>query len=151
MHGHGVSLLNIIYAFRTPTTDSIHVPFPNNKCLGALCSKMAISAPTLLALLVLVAALIYQFIIHPIFLSPLSKIPSAHFTTPFSSLWILYIRYTNVENATLLRLHRAKGPILRLGPNEISVNCYEEGLKTIYGGNFDKTEFYPRRFANYGG
>ena len=112
---------------------------------------MSISSPLLLALPILGLALIYKFLIYPTFLSPLSRIPSAHPTAPFSPLWSLYIRFTNVENATLLRLHRAKGPIIRLGPNEISVNCYEEGLKTVYGGNFDKTEFYPNRFANYGG
>lgn len=111
---------------------------------------MSISLPTIIALALLFLLAVYKFIVYPLLLSPLSVIPSAHPIAPFSSLWILYIRYSNTENATLLRCHKAKGPIIRLGPNELSVNCVEEGLKTIYGTNFDKPDFYTKRFANYG-
>jgi hypothetical protein len=93
----------------------------------------------------------YKLLIEPLLVSPLSKIPSAHPSAHISPFWIYYVRYTNTENRTLYELHRTKGPILRLAPNELSINCYEQGLKTVYTGGFEKTEFYPRRFHNYNG
>lgn len=110
---------------------------------------MTLSIPAWAALIAVLAA-VYKFLIHPAFLSPLSKIPAAHSTSHLSPLWIYYIRWANIENVTLYELHKLKGPILRLAPNELSVNCYEGGLKTIYNGNFEKTQFYARRFTNYG-
>ncbi|KAF2162134.1 hypothetical protein M409DRAFT_69345 [Zasmidium cellare ATCC 36951] len=107
--------------------------------------------PTIyLVSLILPFILLYQYILLPLFLSPLSKIPAANPLSPITNLWILYIRWRNIENQTLLRLHQKLGPIVRLAPNELSVNCYEGGLKTIYGGGFAKDEFYVRRFVNYG-
>ncbi|KAI9741288.1 MAG: hypothetical protein M1834_003005 [Cirrosporium novae-zelandiae] len=93
---------------------------------------------------------LYRFLVYPIFLSPLSKIPTAHPTSAISPLWILSLRYGNLENQTLHRLHTEKGPILRIGPNELSVNCVDEGIRTIYGGGFEKHDFYVRLFKNYG-
>ena len=101
-------------------------------------------------IILLTASALYRYLVFPIFLSRLSKIPAAHPICHVTSLWLYYIRWADIENRTIQRLHEEKGPILRLGPNELSVNCYEEGIKTIYGGGFEKTEFYPRRFANYG-
>ncbi|GME41795.1 Cytochrome P450 [Neofusicoccum parvum] len=95
-------------------------------------------------------ATIYRYIVYPAFLSPLAKIPAAHFSAHFSSLWLKYIRYHNIENRTVQALHEKHGPIVRLGPNELSINCYDEGLKTVYGGGFPKTTWYPLQFAFYG-
>lgn len=93
---------------------------------------------------------LWHFIAVPAFLSPLAKIPAANPLAHVPNLWILYIRWRNTENQTILELHQKLGPIVRLAPNELSVNCYEGGLKTIYGGGFAKDEFYVRRFMNYG-
>jgi hypothetical protein len=109
------------------------------------------SFATYICYVLLAASAIYRLFIFPIFISRLSKIPTAHPLCGITSLWIYYIRWADIENQTIQRLHVQKGPILRIGPNELSVNCYEEGIKTIYGGGFEKTEFYPRRFANYDG
>lgn len=100
----------------------------------------------IVAALAVGAALVYKFLIYPSFLSPLSKIPAANFTAHFCPLWLEYIRLTGQENKTVYRLHDRLGPIVRMGPNELSVNC-PEGLKTIYGGGFTKHEFYIRRFT----
>ncbi|KAJ9615323.1 hypothetical protein H2200_001398 [Cladophialophora chaetospira] len=97
----------------------------------------------------LLVNLVFKFIVQPAFLSPLAKIPAGHWSAHFSPLWILYIRWTNQENATILRLHQEKGKILRLGPSELSVNDYAEGLKKIYMGGFPKNNFYAHRFTNY--
>ncbi len=111
---------------------------------------MALSLLPVIAVATVIVA-VYKLLVFPIFLSPLSKIPSAHPSSHVSSLWIYYIRWAKVTNKTLYELHKAKGPILRLAPNELSVNCYEEGLKTIYTGGFEKPEWYGNRFHSYNG
>lgn len=80
---------------------------------------------------VLVVLAVYKVFLYPVFLSSLAKIPAANFSARFSPLWINYIRWANLENNTLYQLHQRLGPIVRLGPNELSVDCYEGGLKTI--------------------
>lgn len=37
-----------------------------------------------------------------------------------------------------------------MGENELSVNCVENGLKTIYAGGWEKHAWYPQRFSSYG-
>jgi hypothetical protein len=97
----------------------------------------------------LIVTLIYKFVIYPAFISPLQQIPSAHWSAPFSSTWILWIRYTNRENREVHAAHLENGPVVRLGPNEISVNTVDGGLRTIYGGGFEKGDWYSI-FDNYG-
>lgn len=106
--------------------------------------------PTLATVLVVSFAL-YKYIVYPAFLTPLARIPNAHPLAPTSSLWILWIRHQFKENATLFAAHKKHGPVVRLGPNEVSVNCVDGGIKTIYAGNFDKHQFYPNLFSNYKG
>lgn len=93
---------------------------------------------------------IYRFIIFPVFLSPLSKVPNAHWSAPFSPLWILYHRLMQNDTPTVHEAHRSLGPIIRLAPNELSVNCVEGGIRTIYGGGYDKGDWYSNVFSNYG-
>ena len=110
---------------------------------------MTLNVPILAAAGAL-ALCVYKVLIYPLFLSPLSKIPSAHWSSHICPLWIYYIRHQQIENQTIHELHKKKGPIVRTAPNELSVNCYEGGLKTIYTGGFHKTDYYHHRFANYG-
>ena len=108
--------------------------------------------PQLLAF-TLVLYLTYSFFVFPLFISPLRHIPRAHWTVPFpyvGSLWILYQRFRSRNNAATFEAHEKLGPVVRLGDNEISVNCYEGGLRTIYAGGWEKHEWYPRQFANFG-
>lgn len=93
-------------------------------------SKM-IPSPLLLS--IPLAILIYQYIIYPIFRSPLSKIPAIHPTAPLSPAYILRIRRRGVENVTVNAAHERLGPLVRLGPNEISVNCVNGGIRTVRG------------------
>ena len=54
------------------------------------------------------------------------------------------------NNQVTHRAHQACGPIVRLGPNELSINCVDEGIRTIYAGGFEKHPWYPNQFGNFG-
>ncbi|KAK6211106.1 cytochrome P450 [Colletotrichum tabaci] len=92
--------------------------------------------------------LLYQFILYPLFLSPLSKLAAPHWSCHISPLWILYTRKTNCQNGTLHQAHLRLGPVVRIAPNELSVDGYD-ALKTVYQGGFEKDEWYSI-FDNYG-
>lgn len=95
----------------------------------------------------------YAFLIYPILLCPLRKVPRAHWSVPipyFGSLWILYHRFRHQNNAVTYSVHSRLGPVVRLGDNEISVNCYDGGIRTVYTGGWEKHEWYPRQFTNFG-
>lgn len=88
----------------------------------------------MLALIAFGAAIlvaVYRYVILPVFVSPLSKIPAAHPTSSLSPAWILWTRWRGRENATVLAAHERLGPLVRLGPNEISVNCVNGGIRTV--------------------
>lgn len=96
---------------------------------------------SLVAFLILVALGFYQFILYPAFLSPLAKIPNAHPTAPYSAAWILWKRYRWKNNRTVHAAHQKYGPLVRLAPNELSVNCVDGGIRTIYAGGFEKHDW----------
>lgn len=97
----------------------------------------------------LLALATYRYLLHPILISPLRKIPPAHWSAPISPLWILYTRRRRNENTTIHALHQQLGPLVRLGPSEVSVNCVDGGIRTVYGGGFEKGAWYAV-FNNYG-
>jgi hypothetical protein len=74
------------------------------------------------AVLVLASSVIgliaYAYHIHG-----LVRAPCAHPTSSFNPLWILWKRYQGSEQeiAVLTAAHHRHGPIVRLGPHEISV------------------------------
>ncbi|KAI1866883.1 uncharacterized protein JN550_007430 [Neoarthrinium moseri] len=110
-----------------------------------------LDAPTLAAtgFLILFVGAVYRYILHPAALSSLSKIPSAHWSCSVSPIWILWVRFQNRENRTLHEAHRRHGPVVRVAPNEVSVNNMD-AVKTVYvQGAFDKHEWYSV-FHNYG-
>lgn len=92
--------------------------------------------------------LTYRFLIYPAFLSPLSALPNAHWSSSISPLWILHKRYAHRENGALVAAHKRHGPYVRVAPNEVSVDDVE-GIKQIYMGGFDKPDWYAV-FDNYG-
>lgn len=112
--------------------------------LGVMIAFSLIAGP------IAVLYLLYKYIVFPVFLSPLSKIPSAHFTSSFSALWILFIRHSEQENCAIHAAHVKYGNIVRLGPNEVSIACVDEGIRSVYSGGFEKWRWYPVQFANYG-
>lgn len=98
-----------------------------------------------------VSYLLYKYIIYPTYLSPLAKIPAAHWSARISPAWILYIRWSWQENRTIHAAHGKHGSVVRLGPNELSVNCVDDGIRSIYAGGYEKHQWYPNLFKNYDG
>ncbi|KAK5680887.1 hypothetical protein LTS10_006645 [Elasticomyces elasticus] len=92
--------------------------------------------------------LIYKLVITPAFSSPLSKLPPAHWTSHLSARWFDRQCATAGELKTLYATHQRLGPIVRLGPNEVSV-VSEEGLKKVYTAGLDKSNWYDS-FRVYG-
>jgi hypothetical protein len=101
-----------------------------------------------LGLAALLSLVLYRFIIYPTFISPLARVPNAHWTTPISPLWILWTRIRCRENEVVHAAHLKHGSVIRLGPNELSINDIG-GLRTVYAGGFEKGEWYSI-FDNYG-
>lgn len=104
----------------------------------------------IISLSIIIFSLIYKTILYPVFISPLSKVPNANPIASFSPLWILWKRYKKQENQAILAAHEEHGPLVRLGPYELSVNCVDEGLRTIYPGGFEKSTWYFDQFLCYG-
>jgi cytochrome P450 len=103
----------------------------------------------LVSSVVLLVVLLYKHIIYPGFISPFSQVPNAHFSAPFTSIWIRWKRPKG-SNAmeTLLAAHKRHGPIVRLSPKELSVASLD-GLRQVYTGGFQKAKMYAE-FTNYG-
>ncbi|KAI3317718.1 cytochrome P450 [Xylariaceae sp. AK1471] len=99
-------------------------------------------------LLLLILWSLYRYVLYPAIFSPLAKIPTPHWTCSISNGWILYARFDSRENRTLQVAHQRCGPIVRVGPHELSVNSIE-AVKTIYQGGFDKHSWYSV-FDNFG-
>lgn len=99
-------------------------------------------------LLLLLPLIVYRYAVFPALVSPLSKIPNAHWSSAVSPVWILYVRFRRRENRVLRTAHNRIGPVVRVGPYELSLDDMA-GLRTVYQGGFDKTEWYSV-FDNYG-
>ncbi|PKY02461.1 cytochrome P450 [Aspergillus campestris IBT 28561] len=100
-------------------------------------------------LLAILGALIYRFLVYPLFVSPLSKIPAAHWSCRFCSIWIYWMRWTNQENRAVYDKHMKLGAAVLLGPNLLGINSFDDGVKKIYQGGFPKPPFYFNGFAIY--
>lgn len=103
----------------------------------------------LLSLVVSLAVLVYNKVVYQTLISPLSRIPEAHWSSSVNPGWIMWIRKNGLENRVLLECHRKLGPIVRTSHNEISI-CRIEDVRTVYGGNFEKETWLARSFDNYG-
>ncbi|CAK7221812.1 hypothetical protein SCUCBS95973_004626 [Sporothrix curviconia] len=110
-------------------------------------SSSSFSASLLpVTLLSLAGFAIYRLLVYPLFISPLAKIPSAHWSSAISPLWILYVRFKQNETETLAGVHEALGPVVRVGPNDVSVN--DIGFAKTIHTSFNRTKYYSI-FVNY--
>ncbi|EMT67283.1 cytochrome P450 [Fusarium oxysporum II5] len=108
-----------------------------------------------MAILPIVAAVVavVLFIKH-IFLDPLILSPLRHVPGPKSfaaTKWRLaYEDWKGTRTRTIFKLHQQYGPVVRIGPHEVSFNSLS-ALRTIYGpgSRYGRTTFY-RMFDVYG-
>ena len=113
-------------------------------------SKAAAGHFVLIPIIIIFFALFcFRFIIYPSLFSPLAKIPNAHWSSPYSSWWILWRRYREQELASVKEAHHRFGSIIRLGPTDISISSYEDGIRAVYGGGFEKPAYFDF-FSHYG-
>ena len=96
-----------------------------------------------------VGYLLYRFIIHPAFLSPLSKLPAAHPTSHFTSAWLVWKKRQGLEARSISAAHQRCGTVVRMAPNEVSVTSHD-GLRKVYYGTFSRTKWILA-FLNYNG
>ncbi|KAK4670011.1 uncharacterized protein QC763_207920 [Podospora pseudopauciseta] len=83
--------------------------------------------------------------------SGLRQIPGP-FLASFSNLWKLRATWNQNMHRENVRVHEDYGPIVRIGPNHVSVSD-AESMQTIYGVKnvFPKSGFYPLAEAVYKG
>jgi hypothetical protein len=85
---------------------------------------------------------ILAYIVYQRFLSPLSSIPGP-FSAKLNNLWITYHSWKGDTHRTMIALHHRHGPLVRTGPNEVSVSDLS-AIKKIYGAGtkFRKSDWY---------
>ncbi|XWW96078.1 hypothetical protein V2A60_004048 [Cordyceps javanica] len=91
---------------------------------------------------------VYSYLLWPAFFSPLATIPTAHWSCPFSRLWILSAKWHGIEESTLLRSHSRFGNVVRVAPNTVSIAGLD-GIRVVYQGAFTKPLLYSA-FNHYG-
>jgi len=82
--------------------------------------------------------------------APLWRLPGPWYTL-LTDVFLMYEEFTGQRRVYVHELHRSFGPVVRLGPNEVSFTSLE-ALREIYqsgGSGYDKTEFYDL-FRQYG-
>ena len=117
---------------------------------------LALNLDNFFVLASLLCLLLLLHVVQSYLRNPLRKIPAAHPLSHFASLWIYSIRWREIENQALKTAHDKFGPIVCLGPQEISINCIQGGLREVYAGGFDKVSCkdgynWYSFFANFDG
>lgn len=75
--------------------------------------------------------------------SPVSKLPGPIHNI-FTSLWLKYKEFSRQRRLYIHKLHQEYGPVVRLGPNEVSF-ATADAVREIYqsgGSGYDRTELY---------
>ena len=102
--------------------------------------------PALLALpwptIILLAIGPLTWIVYQRFFHPLASIPGP-FLASLTRLWMTKHSWDGDMNTTMIALHKKHGPLVRTGPNELSVADLA-AIKTIYGAGtpFRKSDWY---------
>ena len=74
--------------------------------------------------------------------SPLNAAPDANWSVKYSGLWIWWQRTLEKDALAVHQAHLKHGSVLRLAPNELSINDVDGGLKPIYTDRMPKTDVY---------
>lgn len=93
---------------------------------------------------------LYAFYKHST--DPLSRIPTIHWSAPFSRCYIIWQIYQNRRRYAHYDAHMKHVggilPLIRVGPKEVSLMT-TQGIKTVYDGGFERTSHYTA-FENFG-
>ncbi|OCK75144.1 cytochrome P450 [Lepidopterella palustris CBS 459.81] len=107
-----------------------------------------ITSPLFLLSVLLSSLAILLVIIYRLTLHPLSRYPGP-FLARITDIHLAYHAWKGDRHLELWRSHLKYGSIVRVGPNDLSINTVS-GLKTIYGfrANVRKSDFYTAFPAN---
>jgi hypothetical protein len=95
--------------------------------------------PTSYALLFIACAAIYWWLSSH---RALDRIPNAHWSARWSYLWIIRARVLHRELPLVHAAHQRLGSIVRTGPKELSISCWDNGVRKVYGGGMEKPAYY---------
>ena len=104
---------------------------------------------TMYAALALLPVLVLVWIVRCI-RAPIAKVPGSKYTI-FTDIILKYHEFTQNRRLYVHKLHERYGPVVRLGPSEVSF-ASAEAIKEIYtsgGSGYDKTVFY-KLFQQFG-
>jgi hypothetical protein len=96
----------------------------------------------------ILTVLLHKFL-EPLLLSPLSRIPGPK-SFALTKWRLAFADLQGTRSRAIWKLHQQYGPVVRIGPKELSFNSVS-ALKTIYGAGsgYDRTQFYDM-FDVYG-
>ncbi|KAJ5535459.1 hypothetical protein N7527_001713 [Penicillium freii] len=108
-----------------------------------------VSLSVIAVVLAPVLFLIKYLLLDPLFLSPLSRVPGPK-TFALTKWRLAYEDWKGARTRTIHQLHQRYGPVVRIGPDEVSFNSLA-ALRTIYGpgSKYGRMGFY-RMFDVYG-
>ncbi|KAJ2987475.1 hypothetical protein NUW58_g4482 [Xylaria curta] len=86
--------------------------------------------PALMSFLGILAAGAFTYVIYQYVFSPLAAFPGP-LVAKFTKIWRAYGMYKGTWHRDLVDLHRKYGPVVRIGPNELSVGD-PEAFRQIY-------------------
>ncbi len=90
---------------------------------------------------ILITSLVSLTIIRRLFVSPLAKVPGPKLAA-ITGLWNANEYRTGRGAKTYKKLHRLyQSDVIRVGPNEISINDVE-AIPQVYGGKYPRGTFY---------
>lgn len=118
-----------------------------NGVVLTLCDYVSLHPLTSLVTALTIIASFY-LVIYPFVLNPLSALPGP-FLYKISSIFVLNDQRIESRNEKLNQWHREFGPVIQIGPNEVSLASVDY-MKQIYvKQNMPKTSFYSQ-FTNFG-
>ena len=105
-------------------------------------------------LAVAIVSLVALYLVYAQLTHPLLKVPSTHWSAPLSSAHIVYtkyfynVRYEHYEAHLNKKGSDGLRPILRVGPNEVSIMS-SQGVEVVFTGGYERAPWYDV-FSNFG-
>ena len=108
--------------------------------------------PVVLFSFLMSIALLVLLTLYNHWIDPRTRIPTVHWSAPFSRSYIVWQIYQNRRRYAHYNAHvKHDGeilPLVRVAPNEVSIMTIP-GIRMVYDGGFDRTSHYTA-FQNFG-